>query len=129
MGILDSKVYLPRGGYAARRTSPKTSSLAFIVLLDLGSSPTLLSTRLLIAPSNPGQPHQKNARMYLTPIAIISIKISVENKESKTYGAALADALSILTSFWWSWRESNPRPKHFGSASYSNSFYLTIFRF
>jgi hypothetical protein len=32
----------------------------------------------------------------LIAAAVISINISVENKLSKTYGAALADALSIL---------------------------------
>ena len=81
--------------------------------------------------SHPVDSHQlpqKNAIIYLLANVVISMKISVEIEESKTYGAALADVLSILTSFWWSWRESNPRPKHFGSASYSNSFYLTIFR-
>ena len=60
LGIFGNKAYLPRGGYAARRTSPKTSSLAFIVLLDLQSSPTVLSTRLMIRQSIPCRPLQKN---------------------------------------------------------------------
>ena len=84
LGIFGNKAYLPRGGYAARRTSPKTSSLAFIVLLDLGSSPTLLSTRLLTTPSNPGQPHQKNALIHTKLMAIASIMINMIIKFNKT---------------------------------------------
>ena len=54
---------------------------------------------------------QKNARMYLLADAMISMKISVENKLSKTYGAALADVLSIITSFWWN-RRNRPSARN-----------------
>ena len=42
-----------------RLREQNVNRLRLLSLLDLGSSPTLLSTRLLTTPSNPGQPLQK----------------------------------------------------------------------
>ncbi len=47
------------GDYAARAKTSSLAAFAVIVLLDLRSSPTVLSISLLIALSKPCHPHQK----------------------------------------------------------------------
>ena len=95
--ILGYKVCLPRGGYAARRTSPKNASFAFIVLLDLGSSPTLLPSPLP-HPVETGRPHHKRTIMK----TITTTAIPIANRDISSF---------ITISLWWSRGESNPRPE------------------
>ena len=75
----------------AQAASANTSSLAFMVVLDLGSSPTPLSTSLLLALSKPGPAHH-----------ISTIGLPALGWLSRFYA---------IMRIWWTGRESNPRPE------------------
>ena len=79
------------------------------VLLDLQSSPTVLSISLLIAQSKPGRPHQKLSAALESTVTLSSwhFLTVLQNKSS-----SVLLQCSYSKSFWWRRRESNPRLEH-----------------
>ena len=84
-------------------------------MLDLGSSPTPLSTWLLLALSKPGPAHQK----YIVKRTRVSRSKSPDQQTH--FCVVLAPAIY----FWWTGRESNPRPEHILLRFIQRYFYLS----
>jgi hypothetical protein len=77
------------GDHAARAKTSSLDALASIILLGLGPSPDLLSTRVLVRQSIPWLAHHKHTRKIYLPLNLVFPSVT-------------------LVCLWWTRGESNP---------------------